>query len=91
MKFFRSIYLPRCKLKLNTKILQQCTDLEENVEEEEIRVGDGEEKGMRLAYCFDVRELVGKLGDDGDVVLEAMEDALSVGLKQVSTFASKMS
>lgn len=52
----------------------------EDVEEEEIRVGDGEEESMSLAYGFEVRELVGELGNGGEVVLETMEDDLSVGL-----------
>lgn len=38
---------------------------------------------MSLAYGFEVRELVGELGDGSKVVLEAMEDDLSVGLVQL--------
>lgn len=55
----------------------------EDVEEEEVRVGDGEEEGMRAPHGLEVREPVGEFGDGGEVVLEAIEDDLSVRLGEL--------
>lgn len=57
--------------------------LEEDVEEEEIGVGDGEEEVTCPAYGLEVGELVGELGEEGEVVLEAVDDGLSVGLAEL--------
>lgn len=57
--------------------------LEEDVEEEEVGVGDGEEEVVSAAKGVEVGEPVGELGEEGEVVLEALDDGLRVGLAQL--------
>ncbi|KAF5742094.1 hypothetical protein HS088_TW09G00135 [Tripterygium wilfordii] len=57
--------------------------LNEDVEEEKVGTWNRKEEVACLARCLEVEELVSELGDDGDVMSEAVEDELSVGLGEV--------
>lgn len=53
---------------------------DEDVEEEDVGIANGEEEGTRVASGAEVEELLGELGDGGEVGLVAIEDELSVDL-----------
>lgn len=52
----------------------------EDIEEKKVWFGDGEEEGASIVYGPEVTELVGELGDGGDVVLVSINDNLGVPL-----------
>ncbi|KAM0969144.1 hypothetical protein ACFX2A_017703 [Malus domestica] len=56
---------------------------DDDVEEEKVGSWNGEEEVTCVAHGLEVGELVGELGDGGEVVLVAIEDDLRVGLGQV--------
>lgn len=54
-----------------------------DVEEEDVGVSDGEKEATRVAHGAEIRELVGEFGDQCEIILEAMNGDLSVGLGKV--------
>lgn len=59
----------------------EATD--EDVEEEDVGFMEGEEEGACMARGAEVEELLGELGDGGEVGVEAIEDELRVELGEV--------
>lgn len=57
--------------------------LDDDVEEEEVGLRDREEEVAGASDGLEVAELVGELGDGGDVVAVAADDDLGVGLGEV--------
>ncbi|KAK8644796.1 hypothetical protein V6N13_118665 [Hibiscus sabdariffa] len=55
-------------------------EFDEDVEEEEIGVWGGEEELTCVGGGLEVEEPVGEFSNGGDVILEAVEDDLGVGL-----------
>ncbi|KAK8561571.1 hypothetical protein V6N13_149261 [Hibiscus sabdariffa] len=56
---------------------------DEDVEEEEIRVWNGEEEVTCVGVDLEVEELVGEFSNGGDVILEAVKDDLGVNLGEM--------
>ncbi|GLT97625.1 hypothetical protein SLE2022_151810 [Rubroshorea leprosula] len=57
---------------------------DEDVEEEEIGFGGGEEEVLCVAHGMEVEELVGELGDGCEFILKAVDDDLGVGLGEMA-------
>lgn len=57
--------------------------LYEYIEEEQVWVWDGEEEVPCPLYGLEVSKLVGEFGDNGKVVLEAVDNDFSVGLAEL--------
>ena len=55
----------------------------EDVEEEDVGFGEGEEEGACVARGAEVEELLGELGDGGEVGVEAIEDEVGVELEEL--------
>lgn len=56
---------------------------DEDVEEEDVGFGNGEEEGTCVARGADVEELLGELSDGGEAVLVTVADELRVGFGKV--------
>jgi hypothetical protein len=56
---------------------------DEDVAEEKVGLGGGEKEAAGVVDGPEVGELVGELGEGGEVVVEAVEDDLGVGLREV--------
>lgn len=56
---------------------------DEDIEEEKVGLGGGEKELARVVDGLKVGELVGELSKGGEVVVEAVEGDLGVGLREV--------
>ena len=61
---------------------------DEDIEEEKVGLGGGEKEVARVVDGLEVGELVGELSKGGEVVVEAVEDDLGVGLREVGESGS---
>lgn len=59
----------------------EATD--EDIEEEDVGFGNGEEEGACVARVAEVEEFLGEFGDGGNVETVAIENELGVGLSEV--------
>jgi hypothetical protein len=61
---------------------------DEDIEEKKVGLGGGEKEVARVVDGLEVGELVGELSKGGEVVVEAVEDDLGVGLREVGESGS---
>lgn len=67
--------------RLRRVVVGQAFD--EDVEEEKVGFWGGEEELTRMVDGLEVRELVSEFGEGGEVVVQAVEDDLGVGLREL--------